>query len=208
VLVPAMPGALSALGILLADTVRDYSHTVMLAADGRESLEDRFLPLEQRGVEEFAAEGLEGAAQRTVDLRYRRQGYELNVPYEGRSLAPAIDAFHRLHQQRYGFCDVHRPVEVVNLRLRMVAAGEPYTPAYREPVPGDGRAACYAERPLHFAGRWMPARHYRREGLAPGDAIPGPALITEYTSATALPPGWCARVDGFGNLVISEEERS
>ena len=153
VLVPAMPGALSAVGILLADAVRDYSRTVMLAADDRESLDDRFAQLEQRGVEEFAAEGLQGVAQRTVDMRYRRQGYELNVPYEGRSLASAIDAFHRLHQQRYGFCDVQRPVEVVNLRLRMVAAGEPYTPAYREPVPGDGRAACYAERPAALCGQ-------------------------------------------------------
>ncbi len=82
VLVPAMPGALSAVGILLADAVRDYSRTVMLPGDARESLDDSFAPLEQRGVTEFAAEGLQGVAQRTVDMRYRRQGYELNVPYE------------------------------------------------------------------------------------------------------------------------------
>jgi N-methylhydantoinase A len=101
---------------------------------------------------------------------------------------------------------VRKPVEVVNLRLRMVAAGEPYTPAYRDPVPGDGLAACYAERPLHFAGRSIPARLYRRQGLAPGDVIEGPAMITEYTSATVLPPGCCAKVDGFLNLVISVTE--
>ena len=67
-------------------------------------------------------------------------------------------------------------------------------------------AACYAERPVYFAGKSIPARHYRREGLAPGDAIRGPAMITEYTSATALPPDCCTHVDGFGNLVISVEE--
>ncbi len=144
--------------------------------------------------------------QRTIDMRYRRQGYELNVPYEGGPLATAMDAFHRLHLRRYGFCDVRKPVEVVNLRLRMVAAGEPYSPAYRDPVPGDGLSACYAERPLHFAGRSMLARHYKREGLAPGDGIHGPAMITEYTSATVLPPGCWARVDGFLNLVISVTE--
>jgi N-methylhydantoinase A len=105
---------------------------------------------------------------------------------------------------------VSKPVEIVNLRLRMIAAGEPYAPAYREPVPGDGSAACYAERPVHFAGKFLPTRHYRREGLAPGDSIHGPAMITEYTSATALPPGCCAQVDGFGNLVLSiaAEERA
>ena len=203
VLVPAMPGALSAIGILLADSVRDYSRTVMLPGDAIETLEDSFAELEQRGVAEFAAEGLQGIAQCTVDVRYRRQGYELNVPFNKQSPAQSIAAFHRLHQQRYGFCDESKPVEIVNLRLRMIAAGEPYAPAYREPVPGDGSAACYAERPVHFAGRFLPTRHYRREGLAPGDSIHGPAMITEYTSATALPPGCCAQVDGFGNLVIS-----
>jgi N-methylhydantoinase A len=210
VLVPAMPGALSAIGILLADAVRDYSRTVMLPGDAIDSLEDSFAELEQRGVTDFAAEGLRGTAHCTVDVRYRRQGYELNVPFHKQSPAQSIAAFHQLHQQRYGFCDVSKPVEIVNLRLRMNAPGEPYAPIYREPVPGDGSAACYAERPVHFAGRFLPTHHYRRDGLAPGDAIDGPAMITEYTSATALPPGCRAQVDGFGNLVISiaEEERA
>jgi N-methylhydantoinase A len=203
VLVPAMPGALSALGILLADVVRDYSRTVMLPGDAIEQLEGGFAELQQRGVAEFSADGFDAVAQRTVDVRYRRQGYELNVPYDSQSPAQAIDAFHRLHQQRYGFCDVHKPVEIVNLRLRMVAAGEPYAPPCRELVPGNGAAACYAERPVFFAGKSLPSRHYKRAKLVPGDAIDGPAMITEYTSATVLPPGCCAQVDGWGNLVIA-----
>jgi N-methylhydantoinase A len=210
VLIPAMPGALSAVGILLADAVRDYSRTVMLPGDEIGSLEDGFAELEQRGVTEFTAEGLRGVAQRTVDVRYRQQGYELNVPYDKQSPTHATEAFHRLHQQRYGFCDVLRPVEIVNLRLRMIAAGEPYSPAHRDPTPEDGSAACYAERDVFFAGRFLPTRHYKREALAPGDAIHGPAMITEYTSATVLPPRCCAQVDGFGNLVIAiaEEEHA
>jgi N-methylhydantoinase A len=209
VLVPAMPGALSAAGILLADAVRDYSRTVMLPGDAAETITDSFAELERRGVADFTAEGLEGAAERTVDMRYRRQGYELNVPWDGPSSAPAIAAFHRLHQQRYGFCDVRKPVEVVNLRLRMVEPGEPYTPPYREPVPGDGRAAFYAESQVLFAGTPIPTRRYKREGLVAGDEIHGPAMITEYSSATVLPPGCSARVDGFGNLIIAiEEERA
>ena len=87
VLVPAMPGALSAIGILLADAVRDYSRTVMLPGDAIDTLGDSFAELEQRGVADFAAEGLQGAAQCTVDVRYRRQGYELNVPFDKQSPA-------------------------------------------------------------------------------------------------------------------------
>ena len=58
VLVPAMPGALSAIGILLADAVRDYSRTVMLPGEATESIDAIFAELEQRGVAEFTAEGL------------------------------------------------------------------------------------------------------------------------------------------------------
>jgi N-methylhydantoinase A len=216
VLVPSMPGALSALGILLADAVRDYARTVMRPGDAIESLEDSFAELEQRGAADFTAEGLEGTAQRTpqrtpqrtIDVRYRRQGYELNVPYDPHSPGLAIAAFHELHLQRYGFCDRNKPVEIVNLRLRMVAAGEPYAPPYREPAPGNGRAACYAERALWVAGNFHTARLYRREDLAPGDVIEGPAMITEYTAATVVPPHCIAQVDGFGNLVIAIAKQS
>jgi N-methylhydantoinase A len=206
VLVPAMPGALSAVGILLADTVRDTSRTVMLRGDGVESLGAIYAELEQRGIAEFAEEGLQGVAHRSIDVRYRGQGYELNVPYDAHSPMLGIEAFHRLHQQRYGFCNAHRPVEIVNVRLRMIAAGEPYTPIERKPVLGDGSAARYAEREIFFDGRLVRSRLYRREGLRPGDTIHGPAMITEYTSATVLPPGCSAEVDGFGNLVIAVAE--
>jgi len=208
VLVPAMPGALSAVGILLADAVRDYSRTVMLADDAWEAVESNFAALEQRGIAEFKADGLEGIAQRTIDMRYHRQGYELNVPYTPQSPAGAIEAFHHLHEQRYGFCDVNKPVEIVNLRLRMAAAGERYSPARREPVPGDGSAACYAERGVSFDGTFIPSRFYRRDKLVPGDVIHGPAMITEYTSATVLPPDCRAEVDGFGNLILTSVEVS
>jgi N-methylhydantoinase A len=206
VLIPAMPGALSAVGILLADTVRDYSRTVMLPGDALQKLAPHFSELEQHGRAEFASEGLEGTAQRTVDVRYRRQGYELNVPWDGDFPESAVDAFHQLHRRHYGFADAGRPVEIVNLRLRMVAAGEPYSPTRNDSLPGDGAAACYAEREVFFDGNFIKSRFYRRDGLRPGDLVRGPAMITEYTAATVLPPGSSALVDGFGNLVINVQD--
>jgi N-methylhydantoinase A len=203
VLVPALPGALSAVGILLADTVRDFSRTVMQQGDAIESLGGIFAELEERAAADFAAEGLAGKACRSLDLRYRRQGYELNVDYDAQSPIRSLAAFHALHRQRYGFAQESRPVEIVNLRLRMIAAGESYTPEKQALVAGDGRAALASTREIYFDGKFQTARIYRREALVPGDAIEGPALITEYTSATLLPPGCRAQVDGFGNLVIA-----
>lgn len=203
VLIPAMPGALSALGILLADVVRDHARTVMLAGEAIGTLDETLDELEQRARGEFAAEGLSGRAEYSLDLRYAGQGYELNVPWNAAAPADSIAAFHQLHRQRYGFCDERKPVQIVSLRLRMTAAAEPWVPQKLELRSGDGGKACYAERAIWFDGGFLPSRLYAREHLVPGDAIRGPAMITEYTSATLLPPDCRAEVDTFGNLIVT-----
>ena len=141
--------------------------------------------------------------KRSLDLRYRGQGYELNVECEAGGVARGIEAFHGLHRQRYGFAQEGRPVEIVNLRVRMAAAGENYAPNQREMVAGDGAPALAGEREIWFEGGFRTSRIYRREALRAGDAIDGPALVTEYTAATVIPPGCSAQVDGLGNLVIA-----
>ncbi len=203
VLVPTMPGALSALGILLADVVRDHARTVMLGGEAVGELAPHFAELEELATAELAAEGLKGGAEYSLDMRYAGQGYELNVGWDGRSPVASIEEFHEAHRRKYGFCDRGKPVQIVNLRLRMTAAGEPYTPVRHEVRPGDGRAAFCGERKLFFDGEFLLSRLYRREGLRAGDAIEGPAMITEYTSATIVPPGCRATVDAFENLVIA-----
>ena len=196
VLVPALPGALSAVGILLADTMREYSRTVMQSVDA--DLESAFAELEALGFLEFEAEGLDGKSFRSVDLRYTGQGYELNIP-----CGPNMEAeFHAMHKRRYGFASESRPLEIVNVRVRLVAAAERFEPP-RQPVePGDGYAALAGSRTVYFDGSPHDTRLYERDALRAGDTFAGPAIISEYSSATILPPGDVLRVDTFGNLVI------
>jgi N-methylhydantoinase A len=208
VLVPALPGALSAVGILLADAVRDFSRTVMMPGEAMESVGEILIELEKQGEAEFAAEGLTGVAERSVDLRYRGQGYELNVGFEPQAPMQSMKSFHELHRRRYGFADETRPVEIVNVRVRTIAASEPYEPERRAIVGGDGSPARTAERDVWFEGGWRQTRFYKRELLQPGDAVAGPAMITEYTAATLLPPGSEAQVDELGNLVIEIGEEA
>jgi N-methylhydantoinase A len=196
VLIPAMPGALSAVGILLADAVRDYSRTVMLPGNALADLDERFAELEQRGRGELA--DADAVVERSVDLRYSGQGYELNIPYA----QDAAENFHALHAQRYGFSDIARPLDIVNLRLRLRVPAEPYSPAVKPLQPGDGAAALREKRQVLFDSVSHATSIYSRDALVPGDSFSGPALITEYTSTTVLPPGCRLEVDGFGNLVI------
>jgi N-methylhydantoinase A len=196
VLVPALPGALSALGILLADTMREYSRTVMAPIDS--SFDDVFAELTALGEQEFREENLSGEAFCSVDLRYQGQGYELNVPF-GPQMARQ---FHELHQRRYGFANEKGLLEVVNVRVRMVSAAEKFEPTMQPLVEGDGIHALMGTRPVYFDGSFQETRIYNRELLQAGDTFAGPAIVSEYSSATLLPPGDVLRVDGLGNLVI------
>jgi N-methylhydantoinase A len=94
------------------------------------------------------------------------------------------------------------PVEVVNVRVRLTAkTGEINLPR-QDLRPGDGAQAVLKTRAIHFAGGWQQSKVYQRDLLVPGDNFSGPALITEYSSTTVLPPECTARVDEYANLVI------
>lgn len=197
VLVPRLPGALSALGILLSDIVKDYSRTVMLpAGDPRVAAHLRALAL--RGAADMRRERLRARAHARLDLRYAGQGYELTVDW-GRDYAAA---FHRLHRLRYGYADAARPVEVVNVRVRMTASSPPLTWRRQAPRPGDGRHARRGQQPAWFQGRRHATPVYERDRLHSGDRLRGPALITEYSATTLVPPGWRLRVDEYRNLIL------
>jgi N-methylhydantoinase A len=200
VLVPTLPGALSAVGILLADAVREFSRTVMLAWDGEGAPElgAVFEELAGRGLAEFAGEGVASEALCSVDLRYRGQGYELNVPFG----ADAVAMFHEQHLRRYGFSTPGAALEIVNVRVRVIAAAEPFVLQREVLRVGHGLQAVTGTRMVFFDGVAETTKIFARERLVAGDAFWGPAIVSEYSSATIVPPGDRLSVDALGNLVI------
>lgn len=197
VLIPRFPGALSALGILISNVIRDYSRTVMLPPDSPK-LERRFQELERFGEEEFRREGLSGQIFRSLDMRYRGQGYELNIEW-GRDF---LARFHRAHQKRYGNAGSDRPVEVVNARVRIEAVSERVPLPKLRPAKGDCGRALIRETRARFGGRFVRTKVYERSLLARGDVLEGPAIVGEYSATTVLPPGARARLDRHGNITI------
>lgn len=197
VLVPNMPGALSAYGILVSDVIRDYSRTLMLKPEDR-SIRDHFEALELQGRRDMDTDGLSAVAMRSLDVRYVGQGYELPVPWSENF----VDDFHRVHEQRYGYADSHRQLEVVNARVRMIAATDAVEFTKRDARPGDGARAIVKRKSIYFDGEWIDGAIYDRGALYPGDRFIGPAVIVEYSATTFLPPDCVATVDTFSNLVI------
>ena len=210
VLAPPHPGVLSALGAAMADVVKDYSHTLLLQESqvDADALGNAFRPMEEQAREDLGAEGFGRAMlrfQRFLDVRYVGQSYELTVPCP--PLATGADGaaarrFHRAHRRRYGHSDPSQPTEVVTARLKAIGPVEKPVVAPMEEGGRDPSAALVDERPVVFNGKPLPTRCYDRSRLLPGNAIAGPGLVFQMDATTVLPPGWTARVDGYGNLVL------
>ncbi len=205
VIIPARPGALSAFGILVSDVVKDYSRTVLWRLAGhmpqRRELQSEFRKLERAAQKQFRDERWRGALhhERSLDLRYRGQGYELNIP-AGTGIS---ERFHEEHQRRYGYHHAGREIELVTLRLRARMAA-PQLNIGRTIAAGktSGRVAVAERGAVIFAGKALATPVYERSDLRPRKFLRGPAVITEYSATTVIPPGKKFWVDKAENLVI------
>jgi N-methylhydantoinase A len=211
VIIPPAPGAFSALGLVATDLRRDFARTLYAALDtlAPARLAEALVAMEAEGVAMLDAAGVPPERRqllRQADCRYRRQAYELTVPLppgpvDAASLAALAEAFHARHEQTYGHANRAEPVQLVNLRLSAVGKLPPLAIAQ----PMRAAAARQGRRRVVFGGAASEAAILWREGLLPGAAVPGPAVIEALDSTTVIPPGWTARVadHGFLRLVRS-----
>lgn len=206
VLIPRYPGVLSALGVAIADVSKDYSRTVMLSADGDANrMESAFAEMERLAVAEMTSEGFderEIRLQRSLDVRYRGQSFDLRVdwPAEG-SFAAIASAFHQAHEARFGYAHEGQAVEVVNVRLQASVAAELPTMETQPPV--SATPSTVATSQVWFDEGAVSSAVYDRESLNAGDGFAGPALVTQMDATTVIPPGWAVVVDAFGNLIAT-----
>lgn len=179
VIVPREAGALSALGMLLADRTRDYS----VAALGAKDYETRFRTLEKQARKDLPRARI----TRFADLRYAGQSYELTVPWTG----DPVKAFHAAHQRIYGYSNPARATQVVTLRVRAVIALK------KPPLRVKSSRRETSARRVWIGGRWRTLR---------AGASRGPALIVDYGSTTLVPEGWSIRQDAAGSLILKLRE--
>ncbi|NJB67239.1 N-methylhydantoinase A [Desulfobaculum xiamenense] len=204
VFIPVNPGILSAVGMLMADVIKDYSLTVMRTQHNSTAAEiaKLFAPLEEQGRADLASEGFTGAdvaCERFLDMRYQGQSFEIIVPFS----EDFVEGFERMHERSYGYRNPGRTVEIVNIRLR--ARGIPQKPelsASGDMVRDITPEAILGEQDVVFSGTSRRTRIVSREALRPGNVLPGPAILVEYSSTTTIPPFATARVDAHGNIIM------
>ena len=200
VVVPVYPGALSALGILISDVVKDHSRTVLLRARSlaRPELERIYSELQREVAAELREEDWKGTEvwERSADLRYRGQGYEINLRY-GRDI---LERFHAEHKRRYGYSSPDQELEIVTVRLRArIGSPEQLSSMHPEP-PHTGLKDSQGS--VWFDGRYRPTAVVPRSSLRQARRYRGPAIITEYSATIVVPPGLSFQADKAGNLLV------
>jgi N-methylhydantoinase A len=217
VLVPLNPGNVSAFGLLTVDVRTDYVRTCVARQSQLDhaAMEAIFGSLAAQAGDALTAQGFATAKHRlirTADLRYFGQAFEVRVPVSAGQLSPAsaaaaAEAFHAAHRALYGYDfrgNARQQVEWVNLRVTGIG------PIQRPVVPavaagdGDPARALTGRRPVVFSrgAETADTAIYWRPLLTAGDEVAGPAVIEEYGATVPVHPGYIARVDTLGNLLV------
>ncbi|MGI5201314.1 hydantoinase/oxoprolinase family protein [Spirillospora sp. CA-108201] len=210
--VPQVPAAFSAFGMLMSDLEYEFATTVLkpLGDATLAELEPAFADLENQGEEVLSLQGVKPEDRtlvRRLDVRYHGQEHTLAIDLRpGDDAAAILDRFHELHRARYGHA---MPDSGQILTLRVRAVGVLPKPGLRRlSGTGTGTPEPAGSRPAFdvATGDTVPFPVYERQALAPGHAVPGPAIVEEGTSTTVIFSDQRLTVDVHGHLLVSSPE--
>jgi N-methylhydantoinase A len=208
VVVPRNPGVFSARGLLIADVRVDESHAYRNEEIVPEEIDAQFDELESDLQGRLHEQGFgpdETNVNRSVDMRYKGQAYELTVPVadgavDGTTIEEATEAFHGKHARLYGHAMRDEPVEIVTLRVD----GTVPTVPLEDVLSRRDEDAHRGEREVYFAeSGFRETSVYDRNALGPGETVTGPAILEESGSTSIVPPGTTAEISEYGSLVIT-----
>jgi N-methylhydantoinase A len=206
VVIPNFPAQFSASGMLLADPRHDFVRTYYRPLDQTDFDELRRIAEEMEALARDRMTGLNAGIRmcHSLEVRYAGQDFSLPVAVDPRRYAEDYrttirDAFHQIYQSRFGYHDADLALEIVNAHLVAIA------PRTLDALPAPSRHAGPAltgKRGVIFDAGVIECPVYRREALASGDRIDGPAIIQEYASTTVLFAKDRVEVMASGELLI------
>ncbi|GAB2530277.1 hypothetical protein GCM10027267_31100 [Paramicrobacterium agarici] len=220
VVVPEIPGAQSALGLLMTDVKADFMQSKITRVDDArpEPIEAAFTHLEAQAAGWFDDEGIEHADRKVVrrlEMRYAGQNFELPIEVpenvdNSEALATVVGRFHAAHERMYGYQLENSALEVVTFRVQAVGKSTTVELTKSETSDADPSQALDSVRNAYFDAEtgYQECPVYRRDALLSGNRIAGPAIVEQMDTTTVLLPGDDCLVDELGNLVITIGEAS
>jgi N-methylhydantoinase A len=204
IIIPAQAGVLSALGMALAGLRRDLARTLLRTGSELtwNKVHADFLSLQEQGVEELAADGLQTGSftvTGSLDLRYQGQTYALSVPLTANFQAD----FQAQHQCLYGHHFPDRELEAVVLRAHFLAQEPPPVLPVMQPVAAMAAPDLPTRGLVRLPSGPAEVPFYWRPGLEAGFTFTGPALILEEFATHLILPGFRVEVSTLGHLFVT-----
>ncbi|MCM2579242.1 hydantoinase B/oxoprolinase family protein [Streptomyces meridianus] len=204
VVVPPLPGVLSAYGIGRADATALREESVELSLDDAALVRVREAGdrIAERTRAELLADGVPASSLTTVErVRLRYAGTDSSLVVEPASIDAMTAEFEAAHRARYGFV-MDRPLVVESVSVEAVGTAGSHRPRGLAPQLRRGPLRCRARVEMFAGGRRAGTPLYRRDEMRPGDRVDGPALVVEDDATTVVDPGWRAEVGGHGHLLL------
>ena len=216
VIIPRNPGVGSAVGFLSAPIAYEIIRSLYMRGKAFDIEQVRRLfdnmESEARKVVQAGAPGVKLDQQRLAFMRYAGQGHEIEIPLPGGKLGPGLgkeirQRFDRLYEQQYGRTVPNVDVEIINWAF--VASTPVATTRKHGPPRTRRRPKAEGQRKIFWgqSRKMLDLPCYQRETLQPGDALNGPALITEAQTTTLVSPGFNAVIDRAGNIILTAVNR-
>ena len=205
VLIHPLSGVLSAYGMGLAALGATRTQTVLgrLDEDGLAALAKMRAPLEEEVRQELMRQGVDGSdIAVSVQAHLRYAGTDSALPIPVASLRGMRALFEIAHQKRFGFISPEKDIEIEAVEVEARGGGEPMA----EPDLTEQTAAPAtpdAQTRIFTAGDWHATPVFLRGNLAPGQSIPGPALIIEDHQTVVVEPAWRAQIGARNHLLLT-----
>lgn len=215
VIVPLTASVHGATGLVSSDVIYDYGRSERLSVPGDlKRIREIFNGLVQRAIASLRGAGFKDSEMkivRSLDMRYRQQVHELNVPLlpgVEALTAPDLEAIYRrfdeFYELTYGPGAGYREAGKEIMAFRVLAIGELNKPRLRKyPMQkNQAAAAIKAERKVYFEEErdFIATKIYDYGRLAPGSEISGPAIIETPITTIVINPSDRATMDEYYNV--------
>nr|MCS5617075.1 hydantoinase/oxoprolinase family protein [Pirellulales bacterium] len=206
-IVPPEAGVAAAVGMQSSDLRIEHGRSQLLrpAELSPAVAQERFAELEASALDRMGYDSRPAdlEVEHLVDARFEGQSHELCVPLrslDGAGLSTVEAAFRERYRAAYGV-EARGVVEYAALRVRL------RVPVVAPPLPHaatSGDAEPRSQRRAHFGDLFVDTAVYDRAGLAAGAVLEGPAILEGRGETIVVPPGWSARVDPTGSIVLEQ----
>ena len=214
VVIPTSPGVLSAWGLIVANARGDFARTLLLSLEDKsiKKINNALTDLMTSAKSWSAKEGLFSTQiQCVAELRYLGQSYELAIPipdtilattnFDEEAIVALKTAFTKQHKLVYGHAMEKRRIEIVTLRLSIVAPRSHLNPP--ENIGKIGKLEPISERSVWFENTgFISTPIFDRDKLFPGAEFDGPAIVEQMDATTVVPPGMAAIVEDSNMLIL------